>query len=298
MSDNLNVALEKLRQRIAEAGDAPLVIAHADLERAFHGLTLRQLVLLVDAPALGSFAELRSPEGARIEQFLIDGKDTQRCEALARDILLGDAALAAGDVREVRILGNGLDGHVLLRDHNNIVYRVTDREAAIDQLLTNALQQRRRAQQTEQRAEAGAAGRAMIVIDGAAFAGVAGEILHGLAAIRARNGIALQEVDRLLKASGQRNLASAVSVVGPEALAASLSRTALAAQQIEALLEALRQRMQALLQAAETAKRGPDEPIAEAGREQPSALTDAPTPAGGAVSGPFPGIRAISPEAS
>ncbi|MBS0519628.1 MAG: hypothetical protein JSR90_13130 [Proteobacteria bacterium] len=266
----------------------PVVIAQTDLDRLFHGLNLHQLALLTDAPALGSFAELQSSEGARVEQFLVDGKDTERCEALARDLLLGESALKTGDVREVRILGNGLDGHVLLRDHNDIVYRVTDKEAAIDQLLTNALQHQRQARLAERQPRAEASSRSVVVANGPAFIGTAGEILHGLAAIRARNGVAIQEIDRLMRTSGERNLAAALAAAGPERLAESLSRMALASQQIETLIEALHQRMRALLQLIEGAGAASPGPAGGPVGEGPAVAADGFEPGAGVAPGSMP----------
>lgn len=288
MSENLNAALEELRQKIADGGGMPVIIAQTDLDRLFHGLNLHQLALLTDAPALGSFAELQSSEGTRVEQFLVDGKDTERCESLVRDLLLGESALKTGDVREVRILGNGLDGHVLLRDHNDIVYRVTDKEAAIDQLLTNALQHKRQARLAERQPRAEASPRSVVVANGPAFIGATGEILHGLAAIRARNGVAIQEIDRLMRMSGERNLAAALAAAGPERLAESLSRIALASQQIETLIEALHQRMRALLQLIGDAGAASPGAAGDPVGEEPTIAADGFEPGAGAAPGSVP----------
>ncbi|SKA34928.1 hypothetical protein SAMN02745126_05580 [Enhydrobacter aerosaccus] len=283
MADTLNVALEQLRQKIAQDGGMPVVIALPDLEREFHGLSLHQLVLLTDAPALGSFAELRSAEGGRIEQFVIDGKNTERCEALARDLLLSESALSAGDVREVRLPADGTSSHILVRDHNDIVYRVTDQEAVVDQLLTSALQHRRQARQAQQPAPVDASPRPIVIENGVAFTGTAGEILHGLAAVRARNGIAVQEIERLIRATGQRDLGAALAAAGPQALAQSLTRVTVASQQIESLIEAMYQRMRLLLQLIEEARMGGE---AEAPARSAPTMTAAADPTAGISTNP------------
>ncbi len=297
MTENLNVALQELKQAIAQSGDAPVVIDLNQLGQKFHGLNLRQLVMLTDAPALASFAQLRSADGARVEKFLVDGKDKQQCESTARDILLSESSLDTGDVREVRVAVDGLGSPLLVRDHNDIIYRVTDREAVIDQPLTAALHYRRQPVQAElPQTHAVPPQRPVIVANGLAFSSTAGEVLHGLAAVRVRNSIAAQEIERLVKSTGEQDLNAALAVMNPQMLGQALTQIMLASQQIETLVDALAQRMRALVRLIEQA--GPTQMESARAPFDEGAEPMAASPfraAAGSARAPFPGVR-MTPE--
>lgn len=235
MSGDLKLAIDSLRRAIESNGEAPTVLPAATLEEQFHGLTLGQLVMLVDAPALVVALQQRSADGALTERFVIDGKDGARCVAAAERLLLDPATtLADGDVREVRIVSAAVPPQTFVRDHNDTVYRVTDKEAAIAPELTEVLRQRRRSQQTNVPAP---------------VVGMAGEILHGLTAIRSSAEAVFEEVRKLLRATGQRTPEAAISAADPAMLSEAFRRSFLMAEQVDALAEAVGQRMRALISA-------------------------------------------------
>lgn len=252
MTDKLNAALQELHQAIAANAPAATVIGSEALETRFHGLTLRQLVLLTQAPVLAVRDVRRLPDGARVEQFSIDGRDEDRCELAGRDLILADQAEggAAGTVREIRIAREGAPEHSLVVDRNDIVYRVTDREAIIDQDLTAELRARRQSAAASNQPESPAQ-EPIIINDSLGFRGIAGQVLHGLSGVRARNGVALHEIEKLVRSSGEQSLQGACQVASPDALLATFGRIISASQQIDALLEALGQRARLLLSLVE-----------------------------------------------
>jgi hypothetical protein len=264
MTQDLGLAIQELKQAFAQDGAATAVLTPSVLGEKFHGLSLRQLVMLTDAPALAEFSELRSADGARVERFLIDGKDERQCERTAQQILLDEnCALQTGDVREVCAAATNSTFHTLVRDHNDIVYRVMDKEASVDQELTALLQRRR---QSLQGPRPVAAPRAGVVTDAFAFCGTVGEVLQGLAAARQRNGIAIQQIQKLVAATGERTLEAALAAATPEMLRDMFGHIVLASQQVEALLETLAQRTRLLLRLVDQAAAG--EPPASVGPER------------------------------
>jgi hypothetical protein len=251
MTDNLNAALQELQQAIAASAPASAVIDTDVLETRFHGLTLRQLVMLTQAPVLAVRNIQRTANGVGIEQFSIDGKDEDRCELAGRDLVLAGRTDAGADaMREVRIVRDGSPEHSLVLDRNGIVYRVDEREAVVDGDLTAEFR-RRRSVAAGYEAASPAAQEPVVITDSFGFRGMAGQVLHGLSAVRVRNGVAIREIERLVKASGEQTLEAACQVADPDALLAAFGEIVNASRQIDALLEALAQRTRMLLSLVE-----------------------------------------------
>ncbi len=252
MTDKLNAALQELQHAISANAPAPIVIDSGVLETSFHGLTLRQLVLLTQTPVLAVHDFRRLADGARVEQFSIDGKDEDRCELAARDLILaGQTEGSPGIVREVRINREGSPEHSFVVDRNDIVYRVTDGETVVDRDLTAELRGRRQSAGASDQPSSPTAQDPVIINDSFGFRGIAGQVLHGLAAVRARNGIAIRAIGKLVSSSGEQSLETACQVANPEAFLATFRQIINASQQIDALLEAIGQRTRMLLSLVE-----------------------------------------------
>lgn len=238
LADNLNLVLQELRTAISESGNVPVLIAESALETQFHGLNLHQLAMLTDAPALGIVGKLRTEDGAQVERFAIDGKNAEQCASAAQQLLLdANASFKVGEIREVTVRSDSMPDRTFVRDHNNIIYRITDKEAAIDPELTGALQQRCQRGQYD-----GAPPQQPVIVN---------EVLRCLAAARQCNGIAFQEIRKLIDTTGGRDLESALAAAKPELLRAAFEQIMLASQQIETLLGAVDQRAKALLRVVE-----------------------------------------------
>lgn len=251
MTENINVALQTLKRALEVNDKAPTIIPESALEQQFHGLNLHQLTQLTDAPALAVVSRARARDGAQVERFSVDGNDEQRRTLLAQQLLLdGDLSSNPGGTREVHLRTDGGTGEILVRDRNDTIYRVTDREAVIDEELTEILQRRHEPGRAEP-----ASPRPVVIEDGHAFTGMVGEILHGLAALRLRNSIPVQEMRKLIEDTGERDLESAVVAADSEMLVKAFEQILLASNQIEQLSDGITERTQALLRGAESADR-------------------------------------------
>lgn len=263
MTADLNAALLELQQVMSASAAAPTVIGTDALETRFHGLTLRQLVMLTQAPVLAVRNVQRLSNGAGVEQFLIDGKDEDRCELAARDLILAGRTDAVTDtMREVRIVREGSPEHSLVLDHNDIIYRATEQETVVDGDLTAELRRRRQSVAASYRAASGVQ-EPVAIADSFGFRGMVGQVLHGLSAVRMRNGIAIHEIEKLVRLSGGQTLEAACQVANPDALLGTFGQIIGASRQIDALLEALAQRTRTLLDLVEPL----DAPSPEGGQE-------------------------------
>jgi hypothetical protein len=267
MTDTLNAALQELQQALSANASATTVIGSEVLDSRFHGLTLRQLVLLTQAPVLAIRSFRRAADGSAIEQFSIDGRDEDRCELAGRDLILaGQTEGGSGAVREVRIVRDGAPEHSLVLDRNDIVYRVTEQEAIVDSDLTAEVRARRQAAMASQRPASATDHEPIVINDGFGFRGIAGQVLHGLSAVRARNGIAMREIERLVRTSGEQTLEGACRAATPDTLLETFGRIVTASRQIDALLEAIGERARMMLSLVEPAAGRPGggrEPAAE-----------------------------------
>ncbi len=249
MAENINVALQTLKHALAVNGQVPTVIPEPALEQQFHGLDLHQLTQLTDAPALAVVSRTRGHDGTEVERFSVDGNDEQRRHFAARQLLLeGEVAANPGGTREVHLRSNGSTGEIFVRDQNDTIYRVTDRQAVIDEELTALLQRRRAADQAEQ-----AAHGPLVVADGQAFLAALGEILHGLSALRLRNAVPVQQLQKLIEETGEPDLESALAAADSGMLLNALQQILVASDQIEQLSNGIAQRVQALLQTPQAA---------------------------------------------
>lgn len=226
-------------------------------------------MLLAQAPALAIRSFRQLADGTGVEQFWIDGRDEDRCELAAHDLALGDqAGRDPGTVREIRIAREGAPEHSIVVDRNDIVYRVTEQGAVVDRDMTAELRGRRQAATASGRAASPSAQDPVVINDGFAFRAVAGQVLHGLSAVRARNGIAIREIERLVKGSGEQTLESACQSPSADVLLETFGRIIGASQQIDALLEAIGQRTRTLLRLAEAPSEEPADGRREAVAEE------------------------------
>ncbi len=249
MAENINVALQTLKHALAVNGQVPTVSPEPALEQQFHGLDLHQLTQLTDAPALAVVSRTRGHDGTEVERFSVDGNDEQRRHFAARQLLLeGEVAANPGGTREVHLRSNGSTGEIFVRDQNDTIYRVTDRQAVIDEELTALLQRRRAADQAEQ-----AAHGPLVVADGQAFLAALGEILHGLSALRLRNAVPVQQLQKLIEETGEPDLESALAAADSGMLLNALQQILVASDQIEQLSNGIAQRVEALLQTPQAA---------------------------------------------
>ena len=210
MVENINTALEPLRQTLA-ANDRIPVIPEPVLARQFHGLNLHQLVQLTAAPALAVVSRELETNGSHRERFTIDGIDEQRCDAVARQLVLhGASPLHAGDVREVCISSANGSDKAFVRDQSGVVYRLIDGQATVDEELTRLLRRNRDGLPNRGAPETSAAGD-----EGRALVQTLEEMLEASVALQARNGRAAQAIEQLIAASGQADLATAVAALAP-----------------------------------------------------------------------------------
>lgn len=197
MIESLAEALRALKEGAANGAGPPVLTADA-LASRLHGLTLDQVVKLTDLPALAVALMLRTPQGAVVERFLVDGRDAPRREALARQLLLdGDLANETA-VREALEFDLGVLRHRLARDRQDVVYRADGGQAGIDEELTAVLRGRR-PPAAPARHDDGlpALGQPVVIEDVVAFSGIAGEILHGLAELHASHRAAFAALSAL-----------------------------------------------------------------------------------------------------
>lgn len=242
MTDNLNSLLEMLKRQILEGGGATL-IPQKVIEQQFHGLTLHQLVLLTDAPALGVMSEIRDADGARAHSASIEGRDARQCEAVARRLLLDDRlVLGVGDTLQVSVADDGGAPSTRLRDHDGAIYRILDDKAVVDEELTAVFRgQRRRTSVAQPGAQHPDA------VDASGLRGMASEVLEGLAAVRVRNGAMVEAIQKMIWSAGERALRPACEVASPQLLEETFEQIVAASRQLEALLDGLMQRTRALL---------------------------------------------------
>jgi hypothetical protein len=273
MIENLHMDLERLKQEVARAGRTTIVLAQDALEQHFHGLTLGQIVKLTDAPALATISRPQTADGTHIERFSVDGKDAQLCEAAAQQFTLDPTAtLGNGDVREARVCKDDIVRETLVRDHNDVVYRVTDRQAVVDEQLTATLQSLRQRVSPPQ-ATPGLAEQRPMPAPGAGSSDIANEILRGLMALRSFNAVTARTIEDLVGTTGGQTLETALTTVDPRTLLEAFRRIVSASAEIEALLDILTERTTALTRPA-----GPHDAT-----RQPAAAFAAARPAGGEV---------------
>lgn len=254
MTETLHADLEALRQQVAQKGRIPILLRQGALGR-FHGLSLGEIVKLTDAPALATVETVRAPDGTHTERFSIDGKDPELCHAVARQFLLDpNVSLAPGDVREARTCENDVVCQTLVRDHNDVIYRVTDNAAVVDAPLTRTLQT---LQQRKLHVESGARSPSATETEGrlgADKAAAAAHILQALTNARSCNAVARCVVAQLVGSTGERDLETALAAATPEILLAAFQQILSASDEIETLLDGLTEQTNALMQAARRAQ--------------------------------------------
>ena len=255
MVENINTALEPLKQALAASGRIP-IIPEPVLARQFHGLNLHQLVQLTAAPALAVVSRELAANGSHRERFTVDGTDEQRCDVVGRQLVLdGASPLHAGDVREVCISSANGAGKAFMRDQSGVVYRLIDGQAAVDEELTELLRSSGKGRLNRGATESAATGD-----EGQALVQTLEEMLEASAALQARNGMAAQAIERLIAASGQADLATAVAALPLEALAATFKEILMASGQVARLADAITGRTKTVLQLVRAAVEGPDQP--------------------------------------
>jgi hypothetical protein len=263
MAENLHADLETLRREVAQKGRAPVILLQGALEQHFHGLTLGQIVKLTDAPALVAVADIQSPDGTRTERFCIDGRDPELCHAVARQFLLDPAAaFAPGHIREVRTCNDDVVRETMVRDHG-VIYRVTNHEAIVDELLTRTLQTLRR-KDAFSTGDVSSPSQSTVEADGAPAIGkAAARILRGLSDIRTCNAATRCVIAQLVSSMGEQDLETALEAADPESLRAAFRQILSASDEIETLLDGLTTQTNVLMQAARGIEipDAPQEPI-------------------------------------
>lgn len=254
MTEDLHADLEALRQEIVQKGRAPVVLSQAALERHFHGLTLGQVVKLTEAPVLATVADIRAPDGVRVERFCVDGTDPALCHVAARHFLLDSTtALSSCDVREVRTCNDDVVREIMVRD-GGVIYRLTDREAVVDEPLTRTLQTLQQRDAYSGSGGGSPPGSAMETGRPSAIDEVAARILQGLTDVRTCNAAARCIVARLIGSTGEQDLETALAAADPEALRTAFQQILATSDEIEALLGPLMTEANGLLQAAREAQ--------------------------------------------
>jgi hypothetical protein len=255
MVESINAALEPLKQSLAASDRVP-VIPEPTLASQFHGLNLHQLVQLTAAPALAVVSREPAADGSHRERFTVDGTDEQRCGIVARQLVLdGVSPLNGGDIREVCISGANGPGRMFVRDKNDVIYRLIDGQAAVDEELTALLRRRHPAFPERRSTDGSAAGD-----EGRTLTEMFEEMLEGSVALQARNGTTARVIGQLIEASGRPDLAAAIAVTEPEALAAAFGEILAASRQVDGLAQAITSRIEAVLRLARSAADRPDRP--------------------------------------
>jgi hypothetical protein len=184
MIASLSAALQQLKEQLARQPEAVPMLSSEALEQEFHGLSISQVARLVDAPALAQAVTAGAGlEGASV-RYLVDGADEARKAEVARRLLLdADAPQGQDAIREVTLLDRGLPRETLVRDRNDVVYRVGSESAVVDEALTEAVRATARHRAPAAAAPSGPAGyeRPVTIADGARFAMLLGHVIRGLA---------------------------------------------------------------------------------------------------------------------
>jgi hypothetical protein len=264
MVESINAALEPLKQSLAASDRIP-VIPEPALASQFHGLNLHQLVQLTAAPALAVVSREPAADGSHRERFTVDGTDEQRCGIVARQLVLdGVSPLNEADVREVCISGANGPGRMFVRDKNDVIYRLIDGQAAVDEELTALLRHRHPAFPKRHAIDAAAAGD-----EGRTLAEMFEEMLEASVALQARNGATARVIEQLIEASGRPDLATAIAVTDPQALATAFKEILAASRQVDELAQAITGRIEAVLRLARSAADRSDRPGSVPAPEMP-----------------------------
>jgi hypothetical protein len=247
---DLSTDLQSLKREAAEMGSSPTLLSQAVLRQHFHGLTLGQIIKLTDVPVLGVIDQVVGPDGTRIDRFSIDGRDRGLCHSVARQLLLDPAIdLRPDDVREVQTCDDDVVRETMVRDHNDIVYQVTDREAVVNESLTGTLATLR------QRGAYLAQNPGMTVPPApegespGAMAETAAHVLRELVELRSCNAVARLAVVQLVRSTGERELLAALAAADPAVLRTTFDRILSASDEIEAQLDGLTAQVSALMRA-------------------------------------------------
>jgi hypothetical protein len=264
MVESINAALEPLKQSLAASDRIP-VIPEPALASQFHGLNLHQLVQLTAAPALAMVSKEAAADGSHRERFTVDGTDEQRCGIVARQLVLdGVGPLNGGDIREVCISSANGPGRMLVRDKNDVISRLIDGQAAVDEELTALLRHRHPAFPERHAIDAAAAGD-----EGRTLAETFEEMLEASVALQTRNGTTARVIEQLIEASGRPDLATAIAATDPEALATAFKEILAASRQVDGLAQAIASRIEAVLRLARSAADRPDRPDSAPAPEMP-----------------------------
>ena len=250
MITNLNTALQGLRETLTRHPDIVPMLTREALEADFHGRNVSQVAKLLNAPALGFVETRRSDQGAAIELVLVDGADAElKAKTLRRLIVEGDPPGRSGDVQEYVQLDAGTVRETLLRDHNNVVYRLHGQQTVVDRDLT-ALAQRNRETESRLSATEGATPgfhRPLVIRDPIAVSATIGKVLQLIGELHRRDQEASQAARAIADAVAGATVTTAIETAEPdriERMALALLETV---RQSEAMLDELRRTVDAVI---------------------------------------------------
>ena len=219
----LGAALTALKASLAaDSIDVP-VLRPEDLERGYQGVQLGALARLVDAPALALLDVVTTPGGRTVRRFVVEGVDATAKQVAARQLLRHEPTpKGAHDLQEIITNKDGLPAEILVRDHEDVVYRVVGREADADEQLTTWVREARA--QSAARSSAGAAllEHPLVIADPVALSGAIAGAMRAVADLHGRQKAAAGVIDQLMKLTGAAGAAAAIEAAPAEALRPAL----------------------------------------------------------------------------